>query len=116
MSNTFLLSWDCQGIEAVVNVTEYEKEQVWAELKNEDVPATWPSAKWQSVVSHLMMRARANPQRHYEIYTMTVEEVISEDDVREMFEQDPQGSADLIRDRGHKIYSDRHNPVDIKIV
>ena len=111
MSNTFLLSWDCQGIEAVVNVTEYEKEQVWAELKNEDGPA-----KWQSVVSHLMMRARANPQRHYEIYTMTVEEGISEDDVREMFEQDPQGSADLIRDRGHKIYSDRHNPVDLKIV
>jgi hypothetical protein len=111
MSNTFLLSWDCQGIEAVVNVTEYEKEQVWAELKNEDGPA-----KWQSVVSHLMMRARANPQRHYEIYTINVEEGIGEDDVREMFEQDPQGSADLIRDRGNQIYSDRVDRAEVKIV
>lgn len=111
MSNTFLLSWDCQGIEAVVNVTDYEKEQVWAELSNQD-----PPARWQSVVTHLMMRARANPQRHYEIYTMQVESGITEDDVREMFESDPQGSADLIRDRGNMIYSDRANLNEIKIV
>ena len=33
-----------------------------------------------------------------------------------MFESDPQGSADLIRDRGNKIYSDRENLVDRKII
>jgi len=33
-----------------------------------------------------------------------------------MFSSDPQGSADLIRDRGNEIYSDRENLVDRKIV
>jgi hypothetical protein len=111
MSNLFLVSWDCNGVEAVINVTDYEKQTTWATLKSED-----PPAKLSSIVNHLMLRARANPQRHYEIYTMQVEEGISEDDVFEMFKNDPQGSADLIRDRGNKIYSDRRNVVDTKIV
>jgi hypothetical protein len=111
MSNLFLVSWDCTGLEAVINITDYEKETTWATLKNED-----PPVRLGSMVNHLMLRARANSQRHYEIYTMNVEEGISDEDIRGMFEQDPQGSADLIRDRGNKIYSDRENLVDRKIV
>jgi hypothetical protein len=111
MSNLFLVSWDCQGLEAVINITDYEKETTWATLKNED-----PPVKLGSMVNHLMLRARANSQRHYEIYTMNVEEGISDEDIRGMFESDPQGSADLIRDRGNKIYSDRENLVDRKII
>jgi hypothetical protein len=111
MSNLFLVSWDCQGLEAVINITDYEKETTWATLKNED-----PPVRLGSMVNHLMLRARANSQRHYEIYTMNVEEGISDEDIRGMFESDPQGSADLIRDRGNKIYSDRENLVDRKIV
>ena len=111
MSNLFLVSWDCQGLEAVINITAYEKETTWATLKNED-----PPVKLGSMVNHLMLRARANSQRHYEIYTMQVEEGITDEDIRGMFSNDPQGSADLIRDRGNKIYSDRRNTVDTKIV
>jgi hypothetical protein len=111
MSNLFLVSWDCTGLEAVINITDYEKETTWATLKNAD-----PPVKLGSMVNHLMLRARANSQRHYEIYTMNVEEGISDEDIRGMFEQDPQGSADLIRDRGNKIYSDRENLVDRKII
>ena len=111
MSNLFLVSWDCQGLEAVINITDYEKETTWATLKNED-----PPVRLGSMVNHLMLRARADSQRHYEIYTMNVEEGISDEDIRGMFESDPQGSADLIRDRGNKIYSDRENLVDRKII
>jgi hypothetical protein len=111
MSNLFLVSWDCNGLEAVINITDYEKETTWATLKNED-----PPAKLSSMVNHLMLRARANSQRHYEIYTMQVAEGISDEDIRGMFDADPQGSADLIRDRGNQIYSDRENLVDRKIV
>jgi hypothetical protein len=109
--NLFLVSWDCTGLEAVINVTDYEKEITWATLKNED-----PPVRLGSMVNHLMLRARANSQRHYEIYTMNVADGISDEDIRTMFESDPQGSADLIRDRGNKIYSDRRNLVDTKIV
>ena len=41
---------------------------------------------------------------------------ISDEDIRSMFENDPQGSADLIRDRGRKIYSDRRDATAVKIV
>ena len=111
MSNLFLVSWDCQGLEAVINITDYEKETSWALLRNED-----PPAKLNSIVNHLMMRARANPQRNYEIYTMTVASGITDDDVRSMFDRDPQGSADLVRDRGNQIYSDRRDTAAMKIV
>jgi hypothetical protein len=111
MSNLFLVSWDCNGLEAVINITDYEKEATWATLKNED-----PPVRLGSMVNHLMLRARANSQRHYEIYTMNVAEGIVDEDIRGMFDADPQGSADLIRDRGNKIYSDRENLVDRKII
>ena len=108
--NIFLLSWDCQGLEAVINVTDYEKEVVWATLKDEDTPTNL-----NSMMRHLMLRARANPQRHYEIYTMAVQSGISEEDIRGMFESDPQGSADIVRDRGNQIYSDRRDTTAVKI-
>jgi hypothetical protein len=111
MSNLFLVSWDCNGLESCINLTEYEKETSWALLSNED-----PPAKLNGIVNHLMMRARANPQRHYEIYTMTAVDSITDEDIRGMFESDPQGSADLVRDRGNKIYSDRRDTAAMKIV
>jgi hypothetical protein len=95
----------------VINITEYEKEMTWATLQDKEAPR-----KISNIVSYLMIRARANSQRHYEIYTMMVEEGITDEDIRGMFDSDPQGSADLIRERGNKIYSDRVDQNSIKIV
>jgi hypothetical protein len=53
------------------------------------------------------LRARFNPQRHYEIYIVTATPGIDKDDIREMFENNPQTAADTIRRIGHKYYSDR---------
>jgi hypothetical protein len=111
MSNLFLLSWDSNGLEAVINITDHEKEAAWATLKDEDTPTNL-----SSMVRHLMLRARANPQRNYEIYTIGVSVGITEEDVRNMFDNDPQGSANLVRDRGNKIYSDRVDQAAVKIV
>jgi hypothetical protein len=99
--NIFLLSWDMLGIEAVINITDFEKETTWATLQDQ------PGPKLNGIVNSVMMRARANSQRHYEVYTVTMSEEITEQDVREMFDANPQGMAELIRERGRKIYSDR---------
>ena len=101
--NLFLLSWDMHGLETAINVTDIEKQASWATLKNEKVPSLG------SVVNAVLIRARANAQRHYEVYTVTMESNITEQDVYKMFDENPQGMADLIRERGHKIYSDRYN-------
>ncbi len=61
------------------------------------------------------MRARFNPQRHYEIYAIDCDKDITADAWRVMWETCPQETADLVRARGHKIYSDRANKQEIKI-
>jgi hypothetical protein len=53
------------------------------------------------------LRARFNTQRNYEIYLITAVPGIDVDDIRSMFEADPQAAAETIRRIGEKFYSDR---------
>ena len=109
--NLFLLSWDMLGIDSVVNISTIEKAVTWATLQDKEGP------RLGSVVNAVLMRARMNSQRHYEVYTVWMDENVDEEDVRAMFEANPQGMADLIRERGNKVYSDRFNEGNkVKIV
>jgi hypothetical protein len=112
----FLLSWDNTGLETVLDLTtldqlrqEEDKERMLAILssRNLEDPGNKTMTAINSAVSRIIMRARANTQRHYEIYTVQAEGYITEKELWDMFESDPQGSADLIRMRGNKVYSDR---------
>ena len=103
MSDTIALMWDCNGLEAAVNVDDINRRRTWALLKGEDaskVPAPPNLLHWE-------MRARYNSQRHYEIYIITVDEGITVDDIVAAFEANPQGMADTVRRIGHRFYSDR---------
>jgi hypothetical protein len=96
------------GLEALIDVTklnkeheQWEKENIFRILKEQDTtlkPAHVP-------LQMMIMRAKANTQRHYEIYAFDSE--LSEEDIRETFEDSPQVMADAIRNVGHKFYSDR---------
>lgn len=103
MSGTkvFLVVWDCMGLEFVGNLTDEEQKKMWASLKNEKHTSTFPS------LGALILRARYNSQRHYEIYLVSAQEGITAEDIREMFEAAPQTAADTIRRLGEKLYSDR---------
>jgi len=109
--NVFVLSWDNTGLESVIDVTQIEKETTWGILANRP-----SSQNVGQIIHHLLMRARYNSQRHYEIYSVRVEPNVSADDLRVMFEETPQEAADLIRERGNKIHSDRAKKSEIKIV
>jgi hypothetical protein len=103
MSDTIALMWDCNGLEAAVNVDDLDRKRTWAVLKGENpdkVPVTPNLMMWQ-------LRAQANSQRHYEIYIITVEDGITVDDIVQAFEDAPQQMADTVRRIGHKFYSDR---------
>ena len=103
MSDTIALMWDCNGLEAAVNVDDINRQRTWALLKGEDaskVPAPPNLLHWR-------LRAQANHHRHYEIYIITVEEGITVEDITEAFEANPQGMADTVRRIGHRFYSDR---------
>ena len=79
---------------------------MWAALKGEKPRARIPN------LNILIMRARANPQRNYEIYTIQVEADVSLKDIQEMFKDSPQDIVDLVRARGHRLYSDRQYAED----
>lgn len=116
MSHTYVLSWDCNGLEACINISDIEKEQMWEALKETTHnPNKGRPNSVASIVQMLTLRARFNTQRHYEIYAIDTDDGITESDLREMFDREPQNSADLIRSRGRRLYSDRQDPNSIKI-
>ena len=100
--------WDMTGLECLINVTnlnkeheQWEKENIFRILKDQDrtiKPAHVP-------LEMMILRARVNSQRHYEIYAFDSE--LSEQDIRETFEDSPQLIVDAIRRIGHEFYSDR---------
>jgi len=95
----FAIMWDCYGLEAVTRLPD-PADRTFALLKGVPPPAVPNINMWE-------LRARFNPQRNYEIYLITAVPGISEDDIRNMFEADPQGSAETIRRIGQKFFSDR---------
>lgn len=104
--HTLLLVWDCLGLEYSCDLTNYEKELMWSELKGEKPTVRIPG------LDILILRARANPQRNYEIYTVQVEADVSLKDIQDMFKDTPQAIVDLVRARGHRLYSDRQYAED----
>jgi cytidylate kinase len=90
------------GLEACINVTEIEHNRILNILSNKP-----KSANINMSLNALMLRAKFNPQRHYEIYMIDVDDSISKDDLVDFFKETPQSAADLVRSRGQKIYSDR---------
>lgn len=101
MNHQFVVVWDNTGLEYIGNITLDEQQRTWAALKGEELKYTIPN------LNHLMLRARYNMQRHYEIYVVTATDGITADDIQAMFEAAPQQAADTIRRLGQCLYSDR---------
>jgi hypothetical protein len=95
----FAIMWDCYGLEAVARIPD-PADRTFALLKGVEPPAVPNINMWE-------LRARFNPQRNYEIYLITAVPGIDEDDIRGMFEADPQSAADTIRRIGNKFVSHR---------
>jgi hypothetical protein len=105
--NNFLVVWDMLGLESIFSVDDalnevesYEKDKTWKTLKGE------PAGKRPNPIplQMLIMRARYNSQRSYEIYSFKTD--MSMKEVRKLFADDPQPIVDWIRKNGNKIYSD----------
>lgn len=95
----FAVMWDCYGLEAVARVPN-PADTTFALLKGVEPPAMPNINMWS-------LRARLNTQRNYEIYIISAQPGIDEDDIRSMFEADPQTAADTIRRLGQSFHSDR---------
>lgn len=103
--------WDMYGLECIIDVSKiinerqcWEKEKIWNTLKEKPYLTVEPSIP----LNLLIMRAKANPQRHYEIYSITTDKSIDYDTMLALFKETPQFAVDLVRERGNEIYSDRN--------
>ena len=94
--------WCNEGLECCIDITADEQRRMWQQLKGEPV-----SEKTVPNLNHIMLRARVNSQRHYEIYTCEATDGITAEDIQDMFEANPQTAADIIRRLGHCMHSDR---------
>jgi hypothetical protein len=101
MNHHFVVMWDNTGLEYIGDITEDEVQRSWGALKGRPVGSSLPN------LNHMILRARYNPQRHYEIYQVQATDGITSDDIRDMFAASPQTAADTIRRLGHCYFSDR---------
>jgi len=102
VNHQFIIMWDCNGLEVCCDVTKAQQKTVWEKLRGE-----LPSESGIPNLGHLKLRAQYNTQRHYEIYIVDAVEGITEEDIRYMFEENPQYAADTIRRIGTCFHSDR---------
>lgn len=113
-TNAYLFMWNCYGIESIVPITQYEdqsKFDMWKILKEEPVGKN----PLDDLIGQMEMRARFNPMRDYEIYAMDCEEGITEEDLFAFWDTSPQAAADLTREKGVCLFSNRNNTKKIKI-
>ncbi len=89
----YLAYFDTLGFECIINLSDVEKKKTWAALKGEE---------YRFPAHGLVMRAKANPQRFPEIYTFWSE--IDTNTLLQYTKDNPQGLADLLREKGNPVY------------
>ena len=95
--NTFIVMWDINGLESIVNVSEGEQQAIMDTLADRPI-------QWRNPIQTWLLRARYNSQRHYEIYV--IDAAADTEDMIKAFESDPQYMVDLIRKRGRKLWGE----------
>jgi hypothetical protein len=107
VSNDFIVMWCNSGLECIVPL-EINKLDDGANFlaKLEDRENEYLK-EINRMIWMMELRARANPDRHYEVYKLTTSDGITKEQLEEMFEDSPQMIVDLIREKGVKIYSYR---------
>jgi hypothetical protein len=114
-TNAYIVYWCEEGLESVVPITQYEHidaENTFRVLNNQE-PVRNPV---NTIIQHMTLRSQFNSQRHYELYAVDCLDHITKQDLETMFEKDLQAAADLIRHRGHKLYSNRAQRDRVKTV
>jgi hypothetical protein len=113
-TNAYLVYWCEEGLESVVPITEYEqwdRDNTFRVLNNQETVRN----PLNQLIQNMILRAKFNEQRHYELYAVDCDHSINKTDIEQMFETDPQTAADLFRSRGHRLYSARAEKNRVKI-
>jgi hypothetical protein len=104
----FLTMWDEMGIECLQDITDehpdnHARAHLFTAIKNSE---PMPKSQLGSQVQAMLMRARFNSQRQYEIYVFTAEDDFELDDINRWVKDDLQGFVDWVRkNHAKKLFS-----------
>ena len=105
----FLVMWDCNGLETLQDISEYHPDN-WDknQLMGVMMGRPYKKAPIHRDITQMVLRAKFNPQRNYEIYIQQADDEITAKDFASAFNDNPQFWADYIRKHHSvKIYDDR---------
>lgn len=99
MSQKWVVLFDCKGVDVLIPCDSMMAEEVME----------WMSGKkFKSALSHhvsmAIIRAQANPQRFPEVWVYDTQDDLSTEMMRQMWEESPQGLADLVRKSGSCLF------------
>lgn len=73
-----------------------------------------PTREMNSILSIAYLKVRHNAGRRPEIWVYNTEEGYSEEEMRAMWDQSPQGMADLVRAKGKLLFRERFGETVIR--
>lgn len=97
--NTWAISWDDDGLEAVINFSDIECQRVMEVLADGD-SRTVP----MNALRRLQFRAHINSQRNYEIWLVDAEDTFTEDTFRNYFDLNEAAFKAMVRKHGIKQF------------
>lgn len=104
MSKLYIAYFDSLGFECVLDLHDMDKKAMWGALQGKE-PQRLP-------VGHLIMRAKANPQRFPEIWTFHSE--LDKTTILQYTTDMPQALADAIRENGNPVFVTKREKEVIK--
>jgi hypothetical protein len=90
--------WDCNGFEVLKECSSWENQSLL------DTLAGRPLKQSPINLQAMIMRARYNPHRNYEIWTFNTEENLNEDTLWSYAKNNLQELIAMIQLRGKKLY------------
>lgn len=104
---TWIITWDDQGLEALINWTELYHNDILMRLTED----TARKPNLTSLIDRLQFRARYNNHRNPEAYAINFGDNITEDNIRSYFDFNSNAFKDLIRSKTHYVIWD--NQIDM---
>lgn len=102
-SKLWLAFWCCEGLEAMISVSEYmdrSKQELSEKIKTGTESRRNAESELNHVINGMQIRARMNGNRNYELYTFNANASMTQAQLREWFECAPQLAVDWIRKNG----------------
>jgi hypothetical protein len=113
--NAYLIMWCSEGLESIVPITEYEQAErhsLFDTIKTGEKPKN----ELGTILNCMMLRARCNSQRFYEIYAVDCDQDITKESLECAFDDNPNAAAQLIRARGVHIWGESMKQSKLKIL